>query len=511
MVLDDALKQQCLQYFQLLEQPVILSVATSEEESAKSIDAFAQEIAGLSNKISIRYEAADRTPSLSLYRADGPTGIVFAALPLGHEFASFILALLQASGRPPKIADSLRKRIAGIQGTYHFETFVSLNCHICPDVVQAINILAILNPNISHTIIDGGLFREEADARDVMAVPSVFLKDELFQSGRISLEELVDRLSPADHEIPSYDEVFDVFVIGGGPAGASAAVYGARKGLKVGVVGKTIGGQILETVGIENLIGTLYIEGTSLAANLVSQMQKYAIDAINNQNVTSVEKLDDLFKITLENGAIIRAKTVIIATGARWRNVNVPGEQEFKNKGVAYCPHCDGPLFAGKRVAVIGGGNSGIEAAIDLSNLVKEVTVLEFLPELKADKVLQDKLKTLANVKVITNAATTEIHGTDRVTGISFKDRVSNAVETLQLDGVFVQIGLVPNTDWITSEPEKNKIGEIITAKNGSTSVPGLFAAGDCTDSSYKQIIISMGSGATAALSAFDYLIRSGK
>ncbi|GAY75565.1 alkyl hydroperoxide reductase protein F [Sporolactobacillus inulinus] len=419
------------------------------------------------------------------------------------------MALLQVSGRAPKVDQGVIDQIKKISGEYHFETYVSLSCHNCPDVIQALNVMSLLNPNISNTMIDGASFKEEAESKNIMAVPAVYLNGEFFNGGRISLEEILAKLGSApDSSALSNKDPFDVLVVGGGPSGASAAIYTARKGLRTGVVAERFGGQIQETLGIDNFISVKHTEGPKLAASLEEHVKDYDVDVMNLQRAKDIKK-NDLFEVELESGAVLKSKAVILSTGARWRNVNVPGEQEFKNKGVAYCPHCDGPLFEGKDVAVIGGGNSGIEAAIDLAGIVKHVTVLEFMPELKADEVLQKRLYSLPNVTVLKNVQTKEITGTDKVTGITCVDRATQEETHIELQGVFVQIGLVPNTDWLEGTVERTRVGEIIVDKYGATSVPGLYAAGDCTNSPYKQIIISMGSGATAALGAFDYLIRN--
>jgi alkyl hydroperoxide reductase subunit F len=463
----------------------------------------------MSSKITVEKVELNRTPSFSINRVGEETGITFAGVPLGHEFTSLVLALLQVSGRAPKIDQSIIDQIKKIDGEYHFETYVSLTCHNCPDVVQALNIMSVLNPNITHTMIDGAAFKEEVESKNVMAVPAVFLNGEFWNGGRISLQEIIAKLGEGlSAEDLADKDPYDVLVVGGGPAGASAAIYAARKGIRTGIVAERFGGQILDTLSIENFISVKATEGPKLAQALEEHVKEYNIDVIDLQRAKRLEK-KDLFEIELENGAVLKSKSVIISTGARWRNVNVPGEQELKNKGVAYCPHCDGPLFAGKDVAVIGGGNSGVEAAIDLAGIVKHVTVLEFASELKADQVLQERLNSLPNVTVVTNAATQEITGTDNVTGITYTDRETNEEHHVELQGVFVQIGLVPNTEWLEGTIERNRIGEIVVDKRGATTMPGVFAAGDCTDSAYNQIIISMGSGSTAALGAFDYLIRN--
>ncbi|WP_404283952.1 alkyl hydroperoxide reductase subunit F [Exiguobacterium aurantiacum] len=507
-MLEADIKQQLDQYLQLMEGDVVLRVSAGDDAVSKEMLDLVNELASMSSRISVENVTLERTPSFSVNRPSEETGIVFAGIPLGHEFTSLVLALLQVSGRAPKVDADAIKQIQNIQGTYHFESYISLSCHNCPDVVQALNVMSVLNPNISHTMIDGGAFKAEVEAKEIMAVPTVFLNGEAFGNGRMSLEEILAKLGTGP-DASAFDnkEPYDVLVIGGGPAGASAAVYAARKGIRTGIVAERFGGQVMDTMGIENFIGTSYTEGPKLVASLEEHVKEYGIDVMNLQRAKRLEKTD-LVEVELENGAVLKSKSVILSTGARWRNVNVPGEAEFKNKGVAYCPHCDGPLFEGKRVAVIGGGNSGIEAAIDLAGIVKHVTVLEFASELKADQVLQDRLHSLPNVTVVTNAQTTEITGTDKVNGISYLSRETNETHHVELEGVFVQIGLVPNTDWLDSV-ERNNFGEIVVDRHGATNIPGVFAAGDCTNSAYKQIIISMGSGATAALGAFDYMIRN--
>ncbi|WP_114495489.1 alkyl hydroperoxide reductase subunit F [Fontibacillus phaseoli] len=509
MVLDADIKQQLNQYLQLLEGDVRIKVSAGSDAVSKDMLVFLDELAGMSSRITMEQVQLDRTPSFSVNRTGEDTGVVFAGIPLGHEFTSLVLALLQVSGRAPKVEQSVIDQIKGIQGNYAFESYISLSCHNCPDVVQALNLMSILNPGITHTMIDGAAFQEEVERKDIMAVPSVFLNGEFFGSGRLSIEEIVAKLvDTPDASAFNDKEPFDVLVIGGGPAGASSAIYTARKGIRTGIVAERFGGQVLDTVGIENFISVKHTEGAKLAASLEEHVKDYNVDIMKLQRAKRLEK-KELIEVELENGAVLKSKTVILSTGARWRNVGVPGEAEFKNKGVAYCPHCDGPLFAGKHVAVVGGGNSGIEAAIDLAGIVSHVTVLEFAPELKADSVLQDRLYSLPNVTVLKNVQTKEITGTDKVNGITYVQRDTGEEQHVELQGVFVQIGLVPNTDWLAGTVERTPMGEIIVDRQGATTLPGVFAAGDCTNSPYKQIIISMGSGATAALGAFDYLIRN--
>ncbi|TXL64477.1 alkyl hydroperoxide reductase subunit F [Cerasibacillus terrae] len=504
------IKKQLEQYLQLMEGDILLKVSVGDDKVSHDMVELVDELASMSSHIKVEKTTLKRTPSFSVNRPGEDTGITFAGIPFGHEFSSFVLALIQVSGRTPKVDEKLIDQIKGLEGEYHFETYVSLSCTKCPDVVQALNVMSVINPNITHTMIDGAAFKEEAEKNNIMAVPTIFLNGESFGSGKMSLEEILAELGsgPDASEFENKDP-FDVLVVGGGPAGGSAAIYSARKGLRTGIVADRFGGQVNDTAAIENFISVKRTEGPKFVDNLEEHVKDYDVDVMNLQMAKGLERKNDFVEIELENGATLKSKSVILSTGARWRNIGVPGEAEFKNKGVAYCPHCDGPLFEGKRVAVIGGGNSGIEAAIDLAGITKHVTVLEFASELKADSVLQDKLNSLPNVNVITNAQTTEITGTDNVNGISYIDRESEEEKHVELEGVFVQIGLVPNTDWLGDSVERNKFGEIVTDRDGNTNVAGVFAAGDCTDAKNKQIIISMGSGANAALSAFDYLIRN--
>ncbi|MBE9914541.1 alkyl hydroperoxide reductase subunit F [Paenibacillus donghaensis] len=508
MKLDADIKQQLEQYLQLMEGDVLLKVSAGTDSVSNDMLDLVNELSSMSDKIAVEQTQLPRTPSFSVNRVGEDTGVTFAGVPLGHEFTSLVLALLQVSGRPPKVEQSVIDRIKSIKGEYHFETYVSLTCHNCPDVVQALNLMSILNPGITHTMIDGAAFKSEVESKDIMAVPSVYLNAEFFESGRMTIDDILAKFGTSDTSEFENKEPYDVLVVGGGPAGASAAIYAARKGIRTGIVADRFGGQVNDTLGIENFISVKYTEGPKLAASLEEHTKEYGIDIMKAQCAKRLEK-KDLVEVELENGAVLKSKTVIISTGARWRNLGVPGEAEFKNKGVAYCPHCDGPLFAGKHVAVVGGGNSGIEAAIDLAGVAEHVTVLEFMPELKADSVLQDRLNSLPNTTVIKNAQVKEITGTNKVDGVTYIERESGETKHIDLQGVFVQIGLVPNTDWLADTLERTRMGEIVVDSHGATSIPGVFAAGDCTNSPYKQIIISMGSGATAALGAFDYMIRN--
>lgn len=509
MLLDVEIKQQLEQYLALLENDIVIKVSAGNDKVSTDMVVLIDEIARLSSKIHVEKAELDRTPSFAISRLNEDTGIVFAGIPLGHEFTSLILALLQVGGRAPKVDETNIQRIEQLKGEYRFETYISLSCHNCPDVVQALNIMSVVNPSITHTMIDGAVFKEEAESKDVMAVPAIYLNGKFFDNGRLTLEEILDKLGQiSDDSYINEKEPFDVLVIGGGPAGVSSAIYSARKGLRTGIVAERIGGQVLDTLGIENFISVPYTEGPKLVENLKEHLGRYNVEIINRQKAKNISR-KELVEVELEKGAVVRSKTVIIATGARWRDLNIPGEKEYKTKGVAYCPHCDAPLFAGKDVAVIGGGNSGIEAAIDLAGVVRHVTVLEFLPELKADKVLQESLYRLPNVTVLTNVQAKEFTGKEKLDGITYIRRDTSEEKHIEVQGVFVQIGLVPNTDWLGDSIERNSMGEIVVSHRNETSMSGVFAAGDCTNSPYKQIIISMGSGATAALSAFDYLIRN--
>ncbi|MBV8664973.1 MAG: alkyl hydroperoxide reductase subunit F [Burkholderiaceae bacterium] len=516
-MLDANLKSQLQIYLEKIVQPIELVASLDDSAKAREIAELLHEIASLSDKVSVREDGkASRRPSFGVARAGEAARIHFAGIPMGHEFTSLILALLQTGGHPPKAEAEIIAQIQAIEGELRFEIFVSLSCHNCPDVVQALNLMAVLNPNIESTMIDGALFQQETEERKIMAVPMVFLNGELFGQGRMTLEEIVAKVdtNAAERAAARLDasEPYDVLVVGGGPAGAAAAIYAARKGIRTGLLAERFGGQVLDTLGIENFISVPYTEGPKLAASLERHVRDYGVDLINLQRVVGLQTAagNGLHCVSLASGVTLKARSVIAATGARWRELNVPGEKEYRGRGVAYCPHCDGPLFKGKRVAVIGGGNSGVEAAIDLAGLVSHVTLIEFDTKLRADAVLQTKLASLANVTVITNAVTNEVLGDgSRVNGLVYTDRASARRETLELEGVFVQIGLLPNTDWLKGAVELSPRGEIEIDARCQTSAPGIFAAGDATTTPYKQIVISMGEGAKASLSAFDYLIRS--
>ena len=517
-MLDDALKNQLALYLERLVQPIVLHASLDDSQTAAEMRDLLLCIQGLrSDKISLQLDGDDvRKPSFTVQRAGDDKQVRFAGLPLGHEFTSLALALLWAGGHPPKIEADLMKQIGGLDRTLNFEVYMSLSCHNCPDVVQALSLMALFNPKIKTTVIEGGAFPAEIEARQIMAVPMVFLNGVVFGSGRMSLAEIINKLDSGAAEKQalqlSNQAPYEVLIVGGGPAGAAAAVYAARKGIRTGIAAERFGGQTNDTLGIENYISVLATDGPSFAAAMEAQTRAYGVEIMNLQTAQSLLPATEpggLIEVKLAGGGSLKSKAVILSTGARWRNVNVPGEQEYKNKGVAYCPHCDGPLFKGKRTAVIGGGNSGVEAAIDLAGLVAHVDLIEFAAELKADAVLVNKLTSLSNVTIHTNAQTTEITGADgRVNGLRFKDRLTGLEHTVPLEGVFVQIGLVPNTEWLKGTVALNRFGEIEVDAKGHTNLPGVFAAGDCTTVPFKQIVIAAGEGAKTALSAFDYLMR---
>ena len=515
-MIENNLKQQLAQYFDMLKTEVTIGLSVTEDENSNKVREFVEEVAELSDKIKVEEKELKYTPSFEI-KGDFDHGkIIFAGVPLGHEFASFALAMLQAGGVEPKVDESTKKRIESIEGG-DFETIVSLTCHNCPDVVQAINIMAILNPNVNHTMIEGSMFQDIADERDVLAVPAIFKDGEFLEGGKQTMDTLLDKIAGGKSADDFADKAaFDVLIIGGGPAAATASIYAARKGVSTGLIASEFGGQVVETLSIENIPGFKYTEGPSFMGQMEDQVQALGVDIMTGALAENIKESENstsdlrLIEVELDNGAKLEARSVVIATGARWRLLGIPGEIEFKNKGVAYCTHCDGPLFKGKKVAVIGGGNSGIEAAIDLAAMVEHVTVIEFLPELKADQVLQDKLFSLDNVEVVKNAQTTGLYGENKLQKLEYIDRETNEEHSLDVEGCFIQVGLVPNTDWLKdSEVDLTDRGEIIVNPDGSTSLEAVYAAGDATDSLFKQIVIAAGSGATAALGAFNYLMRN--
>ncbi|PAT36961.1 alkyl hydroperoxide reductase subunit F [Vandammella animalimorsus] len=517
-MLDDALKTQLKAYLERLTRPVELVATLDDSQGGRDMRALLEQIAEQSDKISLRTDGSDaRAPSFLITNPGVDSGLRFAGVPLGHEFTSLVLALLQVGGHPSKEPEQLQQQIRDISGRFHFETYYSITCHNCPDVIQALNLMAVLNPNITHTAIDGALYQQEIEDKQIMGVPTVFLNGQHFGQGRMALAEIVARIDDSAAEKAAQEisgkAPFDVLIVGGGPAGAAAGVYAARKGIRTGIAAQRFGGQVLDTMDIENYISVRKTEGPQFAAALEAHVKDYDVDIMNLQTASKLvppSAPGGLIEVQFESGARLQAKTVILSTGARWRAMGVPGEEEYRTKGVTFCPHCDGPLFKGKRIAVIGGGNSGVEAAIDLAGIVEHVSLLEFAPQLRADDVLQKKLRSLPNVDVLLNAQTTQVQGQGgKVNALVYKNRETGAESTLALEGIFVQIGLLPNTDWLKGTLELSPMGEIVVDAHGRTSIPGVFAAGDCTTVPYKQIVIAAGDGAKAALSAFDHLIRS--
>ncbi len=514
-MLDANLKTQLTAYLEKIVQPIEIVASLDGSDKSRELQELLQEIVVLTDKITLveRTEDDERKPSFVIKRPNEHAGIQFAAIPMGHEFTSLVLALLQTGGHPLKLEDSVIEQIRNLDGDYTFETYMSLSCHNCPEVVQAFNVMALINPRIRAVTIDGGLFQDEVKEREIMAVPTTFMNGQPFESGRVSIEQILAKLDTGGNKRKqaelSAKAPYDVLIIGGGPAGAAAAIYAARKGIRTGVVSERFGGQTLDTLAIENFVSVQETDGPKFAVALEQHVRSYEVDIMNVQMAAELVP-GKLIEIKLKDGGSLKSKTVILATGARWRTINVPGEAEYRNHGVAYCPHCDGPLFKGKRVAVVGGGNSGVEAAIDLAGIVGHVTLIEYDAALRADAVLQRKLHSLPNVTVITSAQTTEITGDGKkVNALVYKDRKSEELKTVELEGVFIQIGLVPNTEWLKGTVALSRHGEIEVDARGQTSVPGVFAAGDVTTVPYKQIVIAVGEGAKAALSAFDHLIRS--
>lgn len=470
-MLEAQLKTQLQTYLGMLRQPIRLIASLDDSANGKDMRELLVEIAELSDKVTLDYSGSDaRKPSFVIAREGETRGVRFAAIPLGHEFTSLVLALLWTGGHPPKVEDSIIEQIKNLQGDFNFEVYMSLSCHNCPDVVQAVTLMTVFNPNVNATIIDGGLYQDEVNARNIMAVPSTYLNGESFASGRMLVEEILAKVDTGavakEAEKLNAKAPYDVLVVGGGPAGASAAIYAARKGIRTGIVAERFGGQVMDTLGIENFISVKETEGPKLVAAFEEHVRSYDVDIMNLQRAAAIaepgkegNKNTGLIEVRLENGAVLKSKAVILATGARWRELNVPGEKEYRGKGVAYCPHCDGPLFKGKPVAVVGGGNSGVEAAIDLAGFVAHVTLLQFDTELKADAVLVKKLRSLDNVTIITSAQTTEVTGDNtKMNGLTYTDRVTGESKHLQLDAVFVQIGLLPNSDFLKGTDRKSVV-----------------------------------------------------
>ncbi len=519
-MLDAAMQAQLKTYLGNLREGIELVASLDDSEKSRQTRALIEQIASLHDLVTARFDGTDaRKPSFVIRRAsDAEKWVRFAGLPMGHEFTSLVLALLWAGGHPPKVDADLIEQVRGLEGDFHFEMFFSLSCHNCPDVVQALTLMALENPRITATLIEGGTFQAEVEARDIMAVPATFLNGESFYNGKMELAEILSKLDK-NADVRAAEKLaakapFEVLVVGGGPAGAAAAVYTARKGFSTGIAAERFGGQLMDTLGIENLPGTPYTEGPKLTDSLKSHVGEYDIDLMDLARAVELRAAKDVggyHEVVMANGASLKARSLILSTGARWRNLGVPGEAEYRNKGVAYCPHCDGPLFKGKRIAVIGGGNSGVEAAIDLAGIVGHVTLIEFDTKLRADEVLQRKLRSMPNVEIITNGQTTEVLGDGtRVNGLVVKNRANGDERRIDLEGVFVQIGLVPNTEWLRETGlELSKFGEIVIDDHGATNIPGIYAAGDCTTVPHKQIVVAMGEGAKAGLGAFDFLIRN--
>lgn len=514
-MLDDTLKSQLKGYLEKVVRPIEIRAAV--DASAKSVEmvSLLTDITNLSDKITLVEEqnSPDRTPSFALTTPGQDISLRFAGIPLGHEFTSLVLALLQVGGHPPRVEQAIIDQIRALDGDFHFETYFSLSCQNCPDVVQALNLMAVLNPRIKHVAIDGGVFPQEVEARQIMSVPTIYLNGDVFGQGRMDAEQILAKLDTGaaarSAEKIKAQEPFEVLVVGGGPAGAAAAIYAARKGIRTGIATERFGGQVLDTAAIENFISIRHTEGPHLAAALEEHVKQYDVEIMNLQRAEKLVRKGEYLEVELENGASLKSKSIILATGARWRQLGVPGEMEYRNKGVTYCPHCDGPLFKGKRVAVIGGGNSGVEAAIDLAGVVDHVTLLELDFKLRADEVLQRKLRSLPNVDIITGAKTTKVEGDgQKVIGIAYESRTTSDQRVLPVDGIFIQIGLLPNTEWLKGALEQTPHGEIVVDSHNRTSMPGVFAAGDCTTTPYKQIVIALGEGAKASLAAFDHLIR---
>lgn len=515
-MLDAALKSQLQTYMEKIVRPIEIVASVDGSEKSNEMLALLSEVESLSDQVTLKIVTNDvqHKPSFSLNSPREKISLRFAGIPMGHEFTSLVLALLQVGGYPVKLDPSVVEQVKAIKGKYNFTVYMSLSCQNCPEVVQSLNTMAVLNPSIHVESIDGALFQDEVDRLQIMAVPTIYLNGEVFGQGRMGVEEFLAKLDTgsAQREAEKLNAkgVFDVLVVGGGPAGAAASIYAVRKGLNVGVAAQRFGGQVLDTLSIENFISVQETQGPELAAALEAHTRSYDVDIMNLQTASKLVPADDGITIEFESGAKLKGRTVVISTGARWRDMNVPGEKEYRTRGVTYCPHCDGPLFKGKNVAVIGGGNSGVEAAIDLAGVVEHVTLLEFSEEMRADAVLQRKLRSLPNVAVLTNAQTTEVVGNGKkVTGLNYKDRVTGEAKSIDVEGIFVQIGLLPNTDWLKGTVDLNWRGEVVVGKHGETNVPGVYAAGDCTDTAYKQIVVAIGSGATAALGAFDHLIRA--
>ncbi|WP_243349069.1 alkyl hydroperoxide reductase subunit F [Parabacteroides sp. FAFU027] len=513
-MLDQALQEQIKGLFAGLKSQYTFHITTGSTHSElEEMVSLMKEVAACSEQTEVKITEGDGL-SLNIEKEGTPSSFLFRAVPNGHEFTSLLLAVLNMEGIGKNLPDEqLAARIKALPAGIHLKSYISLTCTNCPDVVQALNVLSILNPSIRHEIIDGSINQEEVEKLNIQAVPSVYANGELLHVGRSTLGELLGKLEEkfgTQYDASSSQvRQYDVLVAGGGPAGVSAAIYSARKGLKVAIVAEKVGGQVAETVGIENLISVPQTTGSQLVANMKLHLNDYPIDILDNRKIKEVNLVEGQKQLTTSLGEILSAPALIIATGASWRRLNVEGESQYIGSGVAFCAHCDGPFYKGKKVAVVGGGNSGLEAAIDLSAIASEVTVLEYLDELKGDQILQDKIATIPNISVHTGVQTQGIEGNgNKVTAIHYKNRSTETVQKLELDGVFVQIGLKANSDLFSHWVEVNRAGEIAIDAHCRTTIPGIYAAGDVSVVPYKQIVIAMGEGAKAALSAFEDKIK---
>ncbi len=514
-MLDAEMKSQLGSYLERLVTPVEITAFVDESSESRDMLSLLADVASLSPKVTVTESRgkAGRAPAFSLARPGEPARVTFAGLPMGHEFTSLVLALLQVGGYPPKVEQQVIDQIKALDGELEFVTYISLSCQNCPDVVQALNLMAVLNPRIRHTMVDGALFEQEVAALNIRSVPTVLLNGKSFGQGRMEIEQILAKLdSGVEKRLAAQmnaEKPYDMLIVGGGPAGASAAIYAARKGIRVAVAAERLGGQLHDTLAIDNLISVSHTEGPDLARELESNVRANGVQVFGLQRAAQLIP-GEISKVRFENGATLAARSIVISTGARWRELGVPGEKEYRNRGVAYCPHCDGPLFKGKDVAVIGGGNSGVEAAIDLAGITRHVTLIEYGDALRADAVLVNRLISLPNVKVITSAQTSEVLGNgNQVTGLRYRNRQNDEQVQLQLEGVFVQIGLIPNTDWLKGTLALSNRGEIEVDERGQTSEAGIYAAGDCTTVPFKQIVVAMGEGSKAALGAFEHMMRT--
>jgi NADH-dependent peroxiredoxin subunit F len=516
-LLDESLLEQLKGHFAGLDHSYSFEVAPSTHDRQPELLELLNGLSSVSPKLSVATSGAPaQSVRFSLSRDGAATGVSFRGVPGGHEFTSLVLAVLNADGKGRVPDSGIVARVQRLKGPAKLRTYVSLSCTNCPDVVQALNQISLLHPGIEHEMVDGSLAESEVTELGIQAVPSVYAGDHLLHVGKASFGELLEaleqHLGTAADAATSSEAVakeYDVVVIGGGPAGCSAAIYSARKGLKTALVAQKFGGQVQDTLGIENLVSVKYTEGPKLAADLNQHVRSYAVDILEHRKVDKISDGPEK-EVHLAGGEVLRTGQLILATGAKWRELGIPGEKEYIGKGVAFCPHCDGPFYKGRRVAVVGGGNSGVEAAIDLAGICSQVTLFEFMEELKADAVLVKNLRSLPNVRIVTHARTTEVVGNGtQVTALRYQERTTEKNEELELDGVFVQIGLVPNSGFVKGWVETTRFGEIVIDDRGRTNIKGVYAAGDVTTVPFKQIVIAMGEGAKAALTAFEDRIRA--